>query len=112
MCEQSHGPPANLGADLLNINHLKDPAFQENIIDDLVLKDEAKNLIQALSNTQINPSDGTSAGDDNKGFGHFSGDIIPNKGEGRIVLLHGKPIFLLHGKPGVGKSTGPFSRTE
>ncbi|KAK5254933.1 hypothetical protein LTR11_001693 [Exophiala xenobiotica] len=82
---------------LLNINHLKDPPFQENIIDDLVLKDEAKNLIQALSNTQINPSDGTSAGDDNKGFSHFSADIIPNKGEGRI--------FLLHGKPGVGKTS-------
>ena len=102
-CEQSYGPAANFGADLLNIDYLKDPIFQENIIDDLVLKDEAKNLIQALSNTQSNPSDDTSAGDDNNSFGHFSADIIQNKGEGRI--------FLLHGKPGVGKASALFSRT-
>ncbi|KAJ9633333.1 hypothetical protein H2204_007050 [Knufia peltigerae] len=98
---------------LLNIENLKNPVFQENIIDDLVLKDEAKNLIQALSNTHTSTAaegepkdddDGdttttttTTNNNNNNSFGHFSADIIRNKGEGRI--------FLLHGKPGVGKTS-------
>ena len=68
--------------------------FQENIIDDLVLKDEAKNLIEALSNTQTSGFEENTSEDDRKEYLHWSADIIKNKGEGRI--------FLLHGKPGVG----------
>ncbi|KAK5055923.1 hypothetical protein LTR84_012473 [Exophiala bonariae] len=71
---------------LLHIDGLTEPQFQENIINDLVLKDEARILIEALSST----NDQT-----NEGFNHWSADIVQNKGEGRI--------FLLHGKPGVGK---------
>ncbi|KAK4939317.1 hypothetical protein LTR10_020406 [Elasticomyces elasticus] len=80
---------------LLNIDNVKDPVFQENIIDDLVLKEEAKNLIQALSNTATD--DATSTEDQSESFGHWSADIVQNKGEGRI--------FLLHGRPGVGKTS-------
>ncbi|KAI1626861.1 hypothetical protein EDD37DRAFT_676614 [Exophiala viscosa] len=79
---------------LLNIDNVKDPHFQENIIDDLVLKEEAKNLIQALSNTAT--EDTTTEGQ-SESFGHWSADIVQNKGEGRI--------FLLHGRPGVGKTS-------
>ena len=70
--------------------------FQENIIDDLVLKNEAKNLIEALSNPQASGPEENTTHDNGGGFVHWSADIIKNKGEGRI--------FLLHGKPGVGTS--------
>lgn len=83
----------NIEIDLLNVDDLKDPVFQENILDDLVLKEEAKNLIQALSNTAMGD---TTIEDRSDSFGHWTADIVQNKGEGRI--------FLLHGKPGVGKS--------
>jgi SpoVK/Ycf46/Vps4 family AAA+-type ATPase len=59
-----------------------------NLIDDLVLKPEAKSMIKALSKAytvQKGPG------------GRFSADFVRNKGEGQI--------FLLHGKPGVGKTT-------
>lgn len=77
---------ANNITDLLHIDGLKEPQFHQNIINDLVLKDEARILIEALSSTHDQNSEG---------FNHWSADIVQNKGEGRI--------FLLHGKPGVGK---------
>jgi hypothetical protein len=36
--------------ELLDVSFIRKPRFQENMMTDLVLKDEAKNLIQALSN--------------------------------------------------------------
>jgi ABC-type multidrug transport system ATPase subunit len=65
--------------------------MQENLIDDLVLRPEAKEMIKALSRSYTTQSDGS--GPDAR----WSADFIRNKVEGQI--------FLLHGKPGVGKAT-------
>lgn len=88
--------------DLLDVSSVKKPKFQDDMIDDLVLKDEAKTLVQALSNSHA-VSAGTDPYSQKAGPGvtgaptRWSADFVQNKGEGRI--------FLLHGKPGVGKTT-------
>jgi SpoVK/Ycf46/Vps4 family AAA+-type ATPase len=65
--------------------------MQTNLIDDLVLRPEAKEMIKALSRSYTTQAEG--GGPD----GRWSADFVRNKGEGQI--------FLLHGKPGVGKTT-------
>lgn len=88
--------------DLLDVSCVKEPKFQDDMIDDLVLKDEAKTLVQALSNSHAVAA-GTDPYTQQRGLGDvgaptkWSADFVQNKGEGRI--------FLLHGKPGVGKTT-------
>lgn len=91
--------------DLLDVSSvIKEPNFQEHMIDDLVLKDEAKTLVQALSNSHAVAA-GTDPYMQQRGLADaaagapvkWSADFVQNKGEGRI--------FLLHGKPGVGKTT-------
>jgi ATPase family associated with various cellular activities (AAA) len=88
--------------DLLDVSSVKKPKFQDDMIDDLVLKEEAKTLVQALSNSHGVPP-GTDPYMPSAGLGvtgaptRWSADFVQNKGEGRI--------FLLHGKPGVGKTT-------
>jgi hypothetical protein len=89
--------------DLLDVSSVKEPNFQEDMINDLVLKDEAKTLVQALSNSHAEAAR-TDPYMQQRGFGDVGGapttwsaDFVQNKGEGRI--------FLLHGKPGVGKTT-------
>ena len=89
--------------ELLDVSYVKKPNFQENMIKDLVLKEEAKKLVQALSNSHVVAAR-TDLYMQNRGFGDVGGapttwsaDFVQNKGEGRI--------FLLHGKPGVGKTT-------
>ncbi|MCJ1247879.1 hypothetical protein MMC30_005094 [Trapelia coarctata] len=72
----------------INIEHLREPEFQVNLIKDLVLEDEAKAMIQALSHRYTVEKSTEEA---------WSADFVANKGEGQI--------FLLHGKPGVGKTT-------
>ena len=70
------------------MNNIQKPAFQVDLIKDLVLDDDAKAMIKALSQRytmQKEPGD------------TWSADFVRNKGEGQI--------FLLHGKPGVGKTT-------
>ncbi|KAI9886311.1 MAG: hypothetical protein M1823_001868 [Watsoniomyces obsoletus] len=69
---------------MLDINHVSDPNFDEGIMDNLVMDEKKKRMIQAICQkfTDVNPSSHT--------------DIIHGKGEGRI--------FLLHGSPGVGKT--------
>ena len=39
--------------ELLDVSYVKKPNFQENMIKDLVLKEEAKKLVQALSNSHV-----------------------------------------------------------
>ena len=72
----------------MNVENVEKPEFQENLIKDLVLDENAKSMIRALSQryTKQRESEET-----------YSADFIANKGEGQI--------FLLHGKPGVGKTT-------
>ena len=79
-----------LTADLefINIENLREPEFQVNLIKDLVLEDEAKAMVQALSHRYTVEKSTEEA---------WSADFVANKGEGQI--------FLLHGKPGVGKTT-------
>ena len=89
--------------ELLDVSSVKEPKFQEDMINDLVLKEEAKTLVQALSNSHAVAAR-TDPYMQKRGFGDVGGapttwsaDFVQNKGEGRI--------FLLHGKPGVGKTT-------
>lgn len=71
------------------------------MVDDLVLKAEHKVLIQALSNSHpFNLSGSANANfaeASSTSTPRWTSDFVRNKGEGRI--------FLLHGKPGVGKTT-------
>jgi flagellar biosynthesis GTPase FlhF len=74
----------------IDIEYLREPEFQVNLITDLVLEDEAKAtaMVQALSHrytVEKSTEDVWSAG------------FAANKGEGQI--------FFLHGKPGVGQTT-------
>ena len=77
-----------ISVDCLDVQNLRRPEFQENLIKDLVLDENTKSMIKALSQryTQLRESEET-----------YSADFIASKGEGQI--------FLLHGKPGVGKTT-------
>ena len=72
----------------MNVAEIQEPKFQVNVMNDLVLDPIAKTMIKALSQryTQEKETNVT-----------YSADFIRNKGEGQI--------FLLHGKPGVGKTT-------
>ena len=63
-----------------------------NMIDDLVLADDSKAMIKALARSYTSQSN-----DINHAPGRWSADFVQNKGDGQI--------FLLHGKPGVGKTT-------
>jgi putative ribosome biogenesis GTPase RsgA len=63
-----------------------------DLIDDLVLEKEAKDMIKALSKSYTAQIEVES-----REAGRWSADFIQNKGDGQI--------FLLHGKPGVGKTT-------
>lgn len=71
------------------MTHLKEPEYQSTLIESLVLKPEAKSMIQALANRYT--------ASEQPDTPVRSADFISNKGEGHI--------FLLHGKPGVGKTT-------
>lgn len=69
------------------------------MMDDLVLFDEAKELIQALSSTYVirNENFESKSVEPVSPRGRWSADFVQNKGDGQILLLHGKP--------GVGKTT-------
>ena len=72
----------------LAVANFRQPDFQSDLIKDLVLDDDAKAMIKALSQRYTTQSENKTT---------WSADFIRNKGEGQI--------FLLHGKPGVGKTT-------
>ena len=73
---------------MVNVKDIQDPKFQGNLINDLVLDPVAKTMIKALSQRYTQEKEANVT---------YSADFIRNKGEGQI--------FLLHGKPGVGKTT-------
>ena len=60
------------------------------MIDTLVMEDERRRLIKALAKNYQTDSNGQSA------HKPWAADFVAGKGEGKI--------FLLHGKPGVGKT--------
>lgn len=74
--------------ELLDVGNICQPDFQVDLIKDLVLDEDAKAMIKALSHRYTMQSQNGNA---------WSADFVSNKGEGQI--------FLLHGKPGVGKTT-------
>lgn len=65
-----------LSADLI-VDHIRDVLWNTKAFDNLAIDDDAKELIQALVTKQIAVSKGT--------------DIIADKGNGLIMLLHGGP---------------------
>ena len=71
----------------LFVDKFSKPIFQTNLMKELVLDDDAKAMVKALSQRY------TMHAETNDTWG---ADFVMNKGEGQI--------FLLHGKPGVGKT--------
>ena len=85
----------------LNVYNFADPMFDEKMIDTLVIPDERRDLIKALAqpHAKQNGVGGSS------GLKPWTADFVAGKGAGKI--------FLLHGKPGVGKTyTAGMSRNE
>ena len=76
----------------LNIEQVSPLTTQDHLINDLVLEDDAKDMIKALSRSYTSMKESS-----NKDAGRWSADFVQNKGDGQI--------FLLHGKPGIGKTT-------
>lgn len=80
---------------ILDVRYCEDASSNVKAIDKLVMPEATKNhikaLIQKYSDTKEASASGVSA---------WKADIIDNKGEGQI--------FLLHGSPGVGKTFVSF----
>ncbi|KAL8806362.1 MAG: hypothetical protein Q9182_001392 [Xanthomendoza sp. 2 TL-2023] len=72
----------------LHIDCLSEPLINVNAIDNLVMDEGTKNMIKALTYSYTRPADSAHQ--------PWSADFIQNKGKGQI--------FLLHGRPGVGKT--------
>lgn len=76
----------------LDVGCFSEPKFKTNMIDELVLQKETRDLIKMLAYkyTRVDSETGEGMND------LWSADSVQGKGEG--------VIFLLHGKPGVGKT--------
>ncbi|KAF9885226.1 hypothetical protein FE257_000586 [Aspergillus nanangensis] len=86
----------------LNVSLLQDMSTKEkerkqSTLDDLVLPEEHKMALQALITNQIRLPHGSSSPYDDTAQDQFSMDVVPAKGKGLIILLHGAP--------GVGKTS-------
>ena len=85
--------------EFLNVTSFSNPTFDRGMIETLVMPDERRQMIKALAENYAQKSS----------FGQtpalipWTADFVEGKGEGKI--------FLLHGKPGVGKTytAGRFS---
>ena len=77
---------------MLEVGCISNASFDKNMIDTLVMSDERRGMIKALAADYAHksPDNSTSA------FRPWAADFVEAKGEGKI--------FLLHGKPGVGKT--------
>ncbi|KAI1330016.1 P-loop containing nucleoside triphosphate hydrolase protein [Xylariaceae sp. FL0255] len=97
----------------LHISGFREPFFDKTLFERLVLRDETKNLIRTLTHTYLNNNaEGNQTDEklyqtmstmaqnnssrDRNSEATWSADFIRGKGEGLS--------FLLHGKPGVGKT--------
>lgn len=80
----------DLGA--LHVKNFSDPEFENEMIDDLVMDQARIKMLKALAKSYIRVN---KRGDP---IGHepWAADFVKGKGNGLI--------FLLHGKPGVGKT--------
>jgi hypothetical protein len=65
----------------LEIDRIRDVVWNKRSFDHLVIDDETKEIIEALITNQIAAQQGT--------------DIIENKGNGLIILLHGVSLTFL-----------------
>ena len=79
----------------LSVDSILPCKFDERMIDDLQITPGARRLIQAVSQSYSMPLG--SAADQKKPAESWSADFVPGKGRGQIMLLHGRP--------GVGKTT-------
>lgn len=76
----------------LNVYNFSNPTFDTGMIDTLVMEDGRRRMIKALAKNYQNKSDPSSQPTHKP----WAADFVAGKGEGKI--------FLLHGKPGVGKT--------
>jgi hypothetical protein len=77
----------------LDVDYCQEPKIKTEAIENLVLPSEKQELIKALVHKYTSSKRKAGAV---KGESTWSADVIPNKGEGQI--------FLLHGPPGAGKT--------
>ncbi|KAL8792691.1 MAG: hypothetical protein Q9195_004751 [Heterodermia aff. obscurata] len=77
---------------LLNVACFSDPSFDRRMIDTLVMPDERRQMIKALAENHAQGQGCNLA----SAYRPWTADFVEGKGEGKI--------FLLHGKPGVGKT--------
>lgn len=97
--------------ELLNISGFEEPSFDKGLFERLVMKESTKDLIRNLTRMYIRDGTGSSLQEEKpfikisdvhkvahagKSRTTWSADFIQGKGEGLT--------FLLHGKPGVGKT--------
>lgn len=84
----------------LDVSCFSEPKYDTRLVDDLVLASDTRNLIKSLSkkyareDSVAKPAPGP--GNNAHTQDQWSADFVQGKGEGMI--------FLLHGKPGVGKT--------
>jgi SpoVK/Ycf46/Vps4 family AAA+-type ATPase len=85
--------------ELLAVESISECVYNERLFDELQISNEARRLVQALSRNCTITSKSSSVQEHAKEDqqGPWSSDFVPNKGGGQIILLHGKP--------GVGKTT-------
>ena len=76
----------------MDVARFSDPSYDRGMIDTLVIAEERRQMIKALAENY------TQKGNLNPASAHrpWTADFVEGKGEGKI--------FLLHGKPGVGKT--------
>ncbi|KAL8859320.1 MAG: hypothetical protein Q9178_004258 [Gyalolechia marmorata] len=78
--------------EVLDIACISAPSFDRDMIDTLVIADERRQMIKALAENYMQKRSGDPAPANRP----WTADFVEGKGEGKI--------FLLHGKPGVGKT--------
>jgi SpoVK/Ycf46/Vps4 family AAA+-type ATPase len=83
---------ANYCVELLNVDLFKEPKYETSMMDNLVMEPERVSIIKALAGSYMRQN---SLGQTSKRE-RWQADPVPGKGNGQI--------FLLHGRPGVGKT--------
>lgn len=83
---------AILSAEKVHVANLQEPAFQTGMIDSVVMEPSRVRTLQALASSYIRVNQHGKPIEHE----HWAADFVKGKGSGLI--------FLLHGKPGVGKT--------
>lgn len=95
------GPNGNITfLEKLDVSSFEEPVFQTDMIDQLVMNSERRKTLKALASNYIRKNHAGEFSD----LPMWSADFIAGKGQG--------VIFLLHGRPGVGKTytAGKYKR--